>query len=371
MQYESMKKHVMFGALLALTIATFPLQAGGITLPDGLSQVAADGLYVRQDGSLDPDMTGNLAISVAGQPLTAKNTTDTSEYILFELYGARGAGFGVDDDAMLLNFRFDDNSTNSIPVRIRAVINDADPKGGTFGSFLFQAGSVTPKTIFNIDGLNNLTSSPFFSVCDEATCAGDELLTGMDGGENLVRIKMNNLGIADFTLTQFVISDRNLVIDEKASVTGGLAVGSPVASIPASSIAHAVSTTKGITFVPSMTNAQMLAIGSPVQGLLVEDSTNNALNRHNGTGFDAVSVNVPTIKSGTVAGPSFAGNPKIFTVTFGTAFPDTNYAVTITAEDNRTFTFQTKLAASFVMNSNANLALVGDVDWTATAHNDP
>lgn len=93
-----------------------------------------------------------------------------------------------------------------------------------------------------------------------------------------------------------------------------------------------------------------------------------ALNSQTG---DARYVAQTSIKSGTVPGATFAGNPKIFTATFGTAFPDTNYAVTITAEDNRTFTFQTKLAGSFVMNSNANLALVGDVDWTATAHNDP
>lgn len=79
----------------------------------------------------------------------------------------------------------------------------------------------------------------------------------------------------------------------------------------------------------------------------------------------------PDSKAGTVAGASFAGNPKVFTVTFGTAFPDTNYAVSIAGEDNRTFTYQTKLAAGFIINSNANLAFTGDVDWTATAHSDP
>lgn len=82
-------------------------------------------------------------------------------------------------------------------------------------------------------------------------------------------------------------------------------------------------------------------------------------------------VTAIVVKSGTVAGGSFAGNPKIFTVTFGTAFPDANYALNIEGEDNRSFTFQTKQAASFVINANANLALTADVDWTATAHIDP
>jgi hypothetical protein len=81
--------------------------------------------------------------------------------------------------------------------------------------------------------------------------------------------------------------------------------------------------------------------------------------------------NILTIKSGTVSGASFAGNPKIFTVTFGTAFPDTNYSVSVISEESRSWTFQSKLAGSFVMNSNANLALTLNVDWTATAHYDP
>ena len=86
---------------------------------------------------------------------------------------------------------------------------------------------------------------------------------------------------------------------------------------------------------------------------------------------DARYVAQTSVKSGTVAGASFAGNPKIFTVTFGTAFPDTNYSVSVISVESRTWTFQSKLAGSFVMNSNANLALTADVDWIATAHNDP
>ena len=94
----------------------------------------------------------------------------------------------------------------------------------------------------------------------------------------------------------------------------------------------------------------------------------HAINRQTG---DARYHALASVKSGTVAGATFAGNPKVFTVTFNTAFPDTNYAVSIEGEDNRNWTFQTKLAGSFVMNANANLALVGDVDWAAIAHNDP
>lgn len=98
------------------------------------------------------------------------------------------------------------------------------------------------------------------------------------------------------------------------------------------------------------------------------DAATEALNRQTG---DARYLLNSDVKSGTVAGASFAGNPKIYTVTFNTAFPDTNYSVAVISEESRSWTFQSKLAGSFVMNSNANLALTLNVDWIATAHNDP
>lgn len=98
------------------------------------------------------------------------------------------------------------------------------------------------------------------------------------------------------------------------------------------------------------------------------DAATEAMNRQTS---DARYVALTSIKSGTVAGASFAGNPKIYTVTFGTAFPDTNYSVSVISEESRNWTFQSKLAGSFVMNSNANLALTLNVDWIATAHHDP
>jgi len=70
-------------------------------------------------------------------------------------------------------------------------------------------------------------------------------------------------------------------------------------------------------------------------------------------------------KAGTVAAGSFAGSPKKFTVTFGVAFASAAYAISITGTDARTFTWESKLAGSFVINTNANTALTGNVDWQA------
>jgi len=73
-------------------------------------------------------------------------------------------------------------------------------------------------------------------------------------------------------------------------------------------------------------------------------------------------------KSGGVANTTFTGNPKKATVTFSAAFTDTNYGVTITGEDARSWTIESKIAGSFVINSNANTSLSGTTYWHAIAY---
>lgn len=73
-------------------------------------------------------------------------------------------------------------------------------------------------------------------------------------------------------------------------------------------------------------------------------------------------------KSGSVASGSFAGTPRTATVTFTTAFANTNYSIQITGSDNRTFTYQSKATTGFTINTNANSALTGNVDWIAIEH---
>jgi uncharacterized coiled-coil protein SlyX len=73
-------------------------------------------------------------------------------------------------------------------------------------------------------------------------------------------------------------------------------------------------------------------------------------------------------KAGSVANTSFTGNPKKTTITFAGAFVDTNYAITITGEDARSWTIESKLAGSFVINANSNTGLSGTTYWIATAY---
>ena len=69
------------------------------------------------------------------------------------------------------------------------------------------------------------------------------------------------------------------------------------------------------------------------------------------------------IKSNTVTAASFTGTPLTYTVIFTTPYPSTNYTITITGSDNRVFTYESKTINGFVINTNANTILTGNVDW--------
>lgn len=70
------------------------------------------------------------------------------------------------------------------------------------------------------------------------------------------------------------------------------------------------------------------------------------------------------LKSGIVANTAFTGSPdKKATVTFSTPYPNTNYSIEIVGVDIRSWTYESKTVNGFVINSNANQALTGEVSW--------
>lgn len=96
-------------------------------------------------------------------------------------------------------------------------------------------------------------------------------------------------------------------------------------------------------------------------------SANGFMSAADKTKLDGIAGN-RIIKSGTVVGAAFSGAPRTATVTFGTAFPNTNYSILIMGANSRSWSFQSKAAGSFVINSNANGALSGEVTWTCISY---
>lgn len=82
-------------------------------------------------------------------------------------------------------------------------------------------------------------------------------------------------------------------------------------------------------------------------------------------------VDIPNIKSGSVASGSFGGSPLTYTVVFGTAMTSVNYAVSVIGVDSRSWTISSKTVNGFIIETNSGAALSGDVDWLAILHNDP
>lgn len=69
------------------------------------------------------------------------------------------------------------------------------------------------------------------------------------------------------------------------------------------------------------------------------------------------------IKSGTVRGTEFSGNPKTYKVIFTNAYSNDEYSINITGEDSRNYTYQNKTSSSFVINTNSNTSFTNQVDW--------
>ncbi len=80
-------------------------------------------------------------------------------------------------------------------------------------------------------------------------------------------------------------------------------------------------------------------------------------------GIDGIS---PNVKAGIIAAGSFTGSPRKYTVSFGTPFESADYVIGLSAVDSRSWTYESKTANGFTINSNASTALTGEVSWTAT-----
>ena len=78
---------------------------------------------------------------------------------------------------------------------------------------------------------------------------------------------------------------------------------------------------------------------------------------------DHVHKTITGKKAGLVDGANFAGTPRKLTVTFDTAYPNTNYTIHITGEIAASWSYESKSTTGFVINSNRNQAFTGEVSW--------
>jgi len=137
---------------------------------------------------------------------------------------------------------------------------------------------------------------------------------------------------------------------------------------------HAITTGAPSTQTPDQTNAAgtsaNLARADHIHNIPADIAVSVGSTNAEGTSTsfsraDHVHSIIAKVKSGIVASGSFTGNPKKATVTFSSAFSTTNYAVTITGIDARSWTYESKATTGFTINANANANLTGEVSWDA------
>lgn len=120
------------------------------------------------------------------------------------------------------------------------------------------------------------------------------------------------------------------------------------------------------TLIPSQ-SAVKAAVDSK-QDVLVSGTNIKTINGNNILGSGDVTIPYIPQKAGVVAAGSFSGNPKKTTITFGTAFVDANYSISIVGNDARKWSIESITSGGFIINANANAALTGNVYWVAKKH---
>jgi len=193
--------------------------------------------------------------------------------------------------------------------------------------------------------INSITasgSSNFSAGLSASTLSGGTILSG---STNLYSIFAT-------------IPDQNDItrVQPGSNITTGGTANNPTVNLVASPSINSLTASGSSTFIGGL-SANTLSGGTILSG------STNLYQIFAQTGSTLIH------KSGTISGSTFSGNPDKATVTFTTAFANTNYAITITSNTNRTWTWESKAAGSFVINSNSNTGFAsGNVDWTATEY---
>ena len=64
----------------------------------------------------------------------------------------------------------------------------------------------------------------------------------------------------------------------------------------------------------------------------------------------------------------FSGTPLTYAVNLSAYYLTNDYGITITGEDARVWSVESKTTAGFTVNSNSSVALTGNVYWTLISY---
>lgn len=153
------------------------------------------------------------------------------------------------------------------------------------------------------------------------------------------------------------------------SVWVGDSNSAPIATLTSSlSVASAISSSYAST-ASYVLNAISASYSSTASYVTIAQTASYVLQAVSASYATTASyVNGSITKNNVISNLSFGGSPLTASVTFTTAFPNTNYSVIVTGEDNRTWTVGSKTSSGFTINSNSSVALTGNTYWQASSY---
>jgi len=349
-----------------LTATTFAGTATGINVTDADSVALSQPLYL-----LFSNAASGQASAYTDDELTYNSSTNT-----LTLANASTQSFGD-------NCRFSMGRDSTMVLGRSNVFRVGDTSGGGSGQ-VFVSGSTnlyrSGSTILSVSG----SFGSIMEVTDELKTnifqvdSGSNTLlavtTAAPGGVSLSgSIKL--FGLTDTTKTNVLTYDTSTgeVFYTASSAVGGGGSATPGGANTTIQFndSSVFSGSANYTFTKASNLVQLtgsfVVSGSTPMQVIGTSVVTGSLGVTGSILLNGSPISQPKAGSGSAA--SFAGTPLTSSISFGTAFSNNNYAVTVTGEDARSWTLQSKTSAGFTINTNSSVALTGPVYWIATPFN--
>ena len=187
------------------------------------------------------------------------------------------------------------------------------------------------------------------------------------GKDFVVRNGLKSLGGITFPLTgitaTYLVKEEDYLID----VTGNTVTVTLPTAVGVNGQNYVIKN-RGTGVVTVATTSSQTIDGANTKSLNNNDSIEVISDGSNwiiaaGTGTVTSST---TAKSGIVSNTTWTGTPLNYQVSFTSAFPSSNYSVTITGGDARSWTVESVTVNGFIVNSNSNTGLLYSTYWIAT-----
>ena len=187
------------------------------------------------------------------------------------------------------------------------------------------------------------------------------------GKDFVVRNGLKSLGGITFPLTgitaTYLVKEEDYLID----VTGNTVTVTLPTAVGVNGKNYVIKN-RGTDVVTVETTSSQTIDGASTKSLnnndgieIISDGSNWIIAAGTGTVTSST-----TAKSGIVSNSTWTGTPYNYQISFTSAFPNTNYSVTVTGGDARVWTVESVTVNGFIINSNSNTGLLYPTYWIAT-----